>query len=167
MNDTATILLAEDREEDVILIQKAFQKAAIPNPLMVVRDGEQAIDYLAGFGQFSDRAQYPLPILMLLDLKMPGTDGFDVLAWIKTQSHLSMLRVVVLTTSESMRDVQTAYKLGACSFLTKPMDFVGSVEMARQMTQYWLQMNMTAGPSPHSQEKQDQPPIRSAWLLIR
>jgi CheY-like chemotaxis protein len=155
MNDFATILLAEDQEEDVILMQKAFQKAGIPNPLKIVRDGEEAINYLAGFGEFSDRTQYPLPVLMLLDLKMPGTDGFDVLAWIRTQPHLAMLRVVVLTTSDLTSDLQTAYELGACSFLTKPMGFIGSVEIARQMAKYWLQINVTAGPSPRSQEKQD------------
>jgi CheY-like chemotaxis protein len=154
MNDFATILLAEDQEQDVILMQKAFQKTGIPNPLKVVRDGQEAINYLAGCGEFSARAQYPLPVLMLLDLKMPGMDGFDVLAWIRTQPYLAMLRVVVLTTSDLTSDVQTAYELGACSFLTKPRGFIGSVEIARQMTQYWLQTNVTAGPSPHSRARQ-------------
>jgi len=148
VNAAASILLAEDREEDIILIQKAFEKGGIRNPLIVVRDGEEAINYLSGTGRFADRGQFPLPVLFLLDLKMPATDGFDVLRWIKSQPYLSSLRVVVLTSSESMKDVDMAYKLGATSFLVKPMDFANTVELAKTMTKYWLRMNMTSGPTP-------------------
>jgi len=147
MSDGVAILLAEDREEDIILIQKAFEKGGIHNPLFIVRSGEEAINYLSGIGRFSNRTEYPLPVLLLLDLKMPGTDGFDVLRWIKSQESLNSLRTVVLTSSESIRDVDMAYKLGATSFLVKPMDFVDTVEMAKTMTRYWLGMNMTSGPS--------------------
>src|SRR6266481_5133865 len=97
MNATMSILLAEEREEDIILIQKSFKKAEIRNPLFIVRDGEEAINYLSGTARFADRAQFPLPALFLLDLKMPGTDGFDVLLWISTQPDLKRLRVVVPT----------------------------------------------------------------------
>ena len=146
MNTVAAILLAEDREEDIILIQKAFEKGGIHNPLFIVRNGDEAMNYLCGIGRFSDRTQYPLPVLFLLDLKMPGTDGFDVLRWIQTQPYLTGLRTVVLTSSESIRDVDTAYKLGATSFLVKPMDFHDTVQMAKTMTHYWLGMNLTSGP---------------------
>src|SRR4051812_24188581 len=148
MNNASTILLAEDREEDIILVEKAFQKGGIENPIFVVRDGEEAINYLAGVGRFADRLQYPLPILLLLDLKMPGTDGFDVLRWIKTRSELRALRVVVLTSSDAIRDVNRAYQLGASSFLVKPVDFYNTVEMAKTLTRYWLGSNMTSGPLP-------------------
>src|SRR6266436_5952779 len=117
MNDGVSILLAEDREEDIILIRKAFEKGGIHNPVFIVRDGEEAINYLSGVGRYSNRNVYPLPALLLLDLKMPGTDGFDVLRWIKSQPYLNGLRTVVLTSSESIRDVDMAYKLGATSFL--------------------------------------------------
>src|SRR4029077_5000575 len=132
MNHVATILLAEDREDDIQLIEKSFQKAKIFNPLFIVRDGEEAINYLSGAGRYADRAQYPLPALFLLDLKMPGTDGFDVLRWISTQPDLKSLRVIVLTCSESIRDVETAYKLGASSFLVKPMDFSDTIDVVKE-----------------------------------
>jgi CheY-like chemotaxis protein len=146
MNDAGTILLAEDREEDVILIRKAFERGKIPNPLSVVRNGEEAISYLAGAGRFSDRVRHPFPVLLLLDLNMPGTDGFDVLRWVKRQPFLSGLRVVVLTSSEDIRDVNLAYQLGATSFLVKPLDFNNTVIMAETIMDYWLGINMAAGP---------------------
>lgn len=148
MNAVASILLAEDGAEDIILIQKAFEKGGIRNPLFVVRDGAEAIEYLSGGGRYANRRQYPLPVLLLLDLKMPGMDGFDVLSWIKFQPHLSSLRIVVLTSSEAIKDVDKAYKLGATSFLVKPMDFTNTVELAKTMVKYWLVMNMSSGPTP-------------------
>src|SRR6185436_19786504 len=105
MPDRAVILLAEDREDDVLLIRKAFERAHIPNPLYVVNDGEEVIAYLKGEGKFSNRAEYPLPDLVLLDLKMPRVNGFEVLAWIRQQPTLSSLRVLVLTSASEMRDV--------------------------------------------------------------
>src|SRR5205807_1478000 len=99
------ILLAEDREDDIVLIQSALKAASVPYPIHVVRDGEEAIAYLNGDGAYSDRNKYPLPILMLLDLKMPRKDGFEVLEWIRQQVDLRTLRVVVLTSSERIKDV--------------------------------------------------------------
>ena len=158
MNDAATILLAEDREEDVILIRKAFEKAGIRNPLFIVRNGEEAINYLTGVARFSDRRQYPLPALLLLDLKMPGADGFDVLRWLKTQPDLVPLRVVVLTSSEDIRDVNKAYQLGANSFLVKPLDFHNTVAMAETIMDYWLRTNMASGPSPMASPVEESQP---------
>src|SRR2546430_816526 len=117
MPEHALILLVEDREDDVILVRRAFGKANVLNPMHVVRDGAEAIAYLKGEGKYSNRAEYPLPELLLLDLKMPGTDGFEVLKWMRQQPGLQNLRVVVLTSSDQMRDVNTAYQLGANSFL--------------------------------------------------
>jgi CheY-like chemotaxis protein len=148
MNDIATILLAEDREDDIVLIQRAFAKGGIRNPLFVVRNGEEAINYLAGLGCFSDRLLYPLPALLLLDLKMPRADGFEVLRWLQTQPGLAPLRVIVLTSSEDVRDVTKAYQLGANSFLVKPLDFQNTVAMVETITDYWLTINMTSGPAP-------------------
>ena len=143
MPDQAVILLAEDREDDILLIRKAFQQAFINNPLQVVRDGEEAIAYLSGEGKYSNRSEYPLPELMLLDLKMPRMNGFEVLEWIRRQPSLSSLRVVVLTASDLMRDVNTAYKLGANSFLVKPVDFEDVVHMGKFLTTYWLRLSKT------------------------
>src|SRR6476619_4385714 len=121
MNDQALILLVEDRGEDILLIQKAFHRAGVVNPRLAVRDGEQAIAYLSGTGPYSNRAEYPLPWLILLDLKMPRVDGFEVLKWIRSQPELRRLIVVVLTSSEQLKDVNRAYELGANSFMVKPM----------------------------------------------
>jgi CheY-like chemotaxis protein len=107
--EQSLILLAEDREDDIILIRKAFAEAYISNPLQVVRDGEEAIAYLAGNGRYFNRAEYPLPALLLLDLKMPRMDGFEVLKWIRQQPELSSLRIVVLTASDRISDVNIAY----------------------------------------------------------
>src|SRR5256885_11318394 len=153
MNDLPAILLAEDREDDILLIQKAFEKGGIRNPLFIVHDGEEAMNYLSGLGHYSNRTQYPLPALFLLDLKMPGTDGFDVLGWISTQSYLKSLRTVVLTSSDRIRDADAAYKLGATSFLMKPLDFYDTVELAKNMIHYWLKMNVSSGPSAVAQPK--------------
>jgi CheY-like chemotaxis protein len=139
--DQAVILLAEDREDDIVLVRKAFAKAFINNPLQVVRDGAEAIAYLAGIGKYSNRDEYPLPDLFLLDLKMPKVDGFEVLKWLRLHPSLSGLRVVVLTSSEDMRDVNLAYKLGANSFMVKPLDFENLMELTRFLTSYWLQMS--------------------------
>src|SRR6266850_4379035 len=119
MSDQAVILLAEDREDDIVLVRRAFAKAYVLNPLQIVRDGEELVAYLKGEGKYANRAEYPLPDLLLLDLKMPRMDGFQVLEWIRQQPGLSNLRVVVLTSSENMRDVNRAYQLGANSFMVK------------------------------------------------
>src|SRR5215470_13170805 len=109
MPDQSVILLAEDREDDILLVRRSFARAYISNPLQVVRDGVEVISYLEGEGKFANRDEYPLPDLLLLDLKMPRMDGFEVLKWIRTQAGLSTLRVVVLTSSERIRDVNIAY----------------------------------------------------------
>ena len=141
MLDQAVILLAEDREDDILLVLRTLRKAFITNPLQVVRDGDEAIEYLSGEGKYANRAEYPLPALMLLDLKMPRKDGFEVIQWVRQQPGLSALPIVVLTSSENMRDVNTAYKLGANSFLVKPMEFNDFQAMTNFLSQYWLRLN--------------------------
>src|SRR3989442_654748 len=113
MPDISVFLLAEDREDDIILIRRAFHKAHLLNPVQVVRDGEETIAYLKGEGRYANRAEYPLPALLLLDLKMPRKDGFEVLRWIRQEPGLRSLRVVVLTSSDRLQDVNLAYQLGA------------------------------------------------------
>src|SRR5881394_599790 len=103
--DCEVILLAEDNENHVLLIRRAFEQAGLINPLYVVSNGEECVAYLSGQGKYAKRDEYPLPCLLLLDLKMPKKDGFEVLEWLQGQPTLSMLRTVVLTTSEELRDV--------------------------------------------------------------
>jgi CheY-like chemotaxis protein len=135
------ILLAEDNEDHALLTKRAFKQAGLVNPLFVVEDGEQAIAYLKGEGKFSNRSEYPLPTLLLLDLKMPHKNGFEVLEWLRHQPSLSALRVVVLTTSDQIHDVNRAYQLGANSFLTKPVDFRDFVQLSSAIKGYWLWMS--------------------------
>ncbi len=138
MREKALILLVEDRADDVTLMLRSFEKAGIKNPVRVAIDGEEAVAYLSGTGKYSNRDEYPLPELILLDLKMPKMDGFEVLKWIRTHPEFSQLRVVVLTSSDDIRDVNLAYKLGASSFLVKPMDFDRFVELSGFIADNWF-----------------------------
>lgn len=138
MPETKLILLAEDRQDDVEIILKAFERACIVTPVYVVRDGEEAIQYLKGEGAYSNRAEYPLPALFLLDLKMPRVDGFEVLKWVRAQPGLSALPVVVLTSSDAIRDVNRAYELGANSFLVKQMEFEDAIALGHMIYSYWV-----------------------------
>jgi len=106
-----------------------------------VRDGEEAVVYLSGIGKYSNRSEFPLPWLVLLDLKMPRMDGFEVLRWIRQESACKSLTVVVLTSSEQIRDVNRAYSLGANSFMVKPTDFENLVALVQLLDQYWWQYN--------------------------
>ncbi|SRR6266436_8450978 len=143
--DCEVILLAEDNENHVLLVRRAFEQAGLVNPLYVVSNGEEAISYLKGDGKYANRDEYPLPCLMLLDLKMPKKDGFDVLEWLRAQPGFSSLRVVVLTTSEELRDVNRAYRLGANSFLTKPVDFRDFVQLSSAIKGYWIWLSRAPG----------------------
>lgn len=118
MNTQSIFLLVEDNEDDVFFMKRAFQQAGVHNPLQIVRNGEEAIDYLSGQHDYSDRERYPLPDLIFLDLKMPGLNGFDVLKWMREQSLI--VPVVVLTSSPEEIDRQRALDLGAECYLLKP-----------------------------------------------
>ena len=146
MQQLAPILVVEDNENDLTLIRRTLTNACLPNPRHFVESGEDAINYLMGTGPYSDRQKYPFPGLVLLDLKLPRIDGFEVLKWIRSQPALKDLRVVVLTSSSDIRDVNQAYKLGANSFLVKPLEFenVRALFSAIQ----WQLTNTTASPIP-------------------
>ena len=139
--DQPVVLIAEDNENDIAMLQRAFRQASITAPIQYVFNGEQTISYLKGEGRFARREEFPLPDLLLLDLKMPRKSGFEVLEWLRTQPSLSHLRVVVLTTSAELRDVNRAYALGAASFLTKPLDFVEFKDTIQAMYNYWSAFN--------------------------
>lgn len=141
MLDNKIILLVEDEPNDVVLIQRAFQKAGLQNSLKVVRNGDQAIEYLSGEDVYSDRERYPLPFLVLLDLKMPGTDGFEVLEWARNVPSLKRLLIVVLTSSNLQSDVDRAYELGANSYLVKPVEFDDMVNLIKRFEAYWTEIN--------------------------
>lgn len=138
---SSAILLVEDDPNDVLLLRRAFRKANLANPLVAVGDGEQATAYLAGGGEYSDRDRFPLPIIILLDLKLPRRSGLEVLAWLRNQPKLRRLPVVVLTASRELADINTAYELGASSYLVKPVAFDNLVEMVKTLNLYWLILN--------------------------
>ena len=140
-HDEHVILVAEDDENHAFFIQRAFQQANLLNPVHFVADGEQTIAYLAGEGKYANRDEFTLPSLLMLDLKMPNKSGFEVLEWIREHPTLSALRVIVLTTSGASSDINRAYKLGANSFLTKPMNFTDLVQLSRWVKGYWLQFS--------------------------
>lgn len=136
-----TILLVEDDPNDILLTQRAFYKANVKNPVQVLKDGEDVLLYLSGKQMYADRDRYPLPMLMLLDLKLPRKSGFEVLIWLRQQPELKLLPVVVLTSSSENSDIQQAYDLGANSYLVKPVGFDALLEMIKQINLYWLGLN--------------------------
>ena len=119
-NGAAPLLLVEDDPQDLFLLQRALQKAGITLPQRIATNGEQAINYLSGTGHFADRDAFPIPQAMLLDLKMPFFSGFEVLEWMRSQPHLSGVRVIVLTGSSMDNDRKRALALGAEAYLVKP-----------------------------------------------
>jgi CheY-like chemotaxis protein len=125
------ILLVEDEENDALLLRIAFQKAGLKCAIFTVANGLQAQAYLNGDPPYHDRARYPFPALVVLDIIMPIMNGFEVLQWIRQRPELEKLPIVMLTGSDRISDANTAYKLGATSFLVKPMDFNKAPEMSR------------------------------------
>ncbi|WP_413436943.1 response regulator [Sulfuriferula sp. GW1] len=136
-----TLLLVEDDSNDIMLFRRAKDKTNLVNPLQVVEDGEAAVAYLSGQGQYADRNRYPLPALVLLDLKLPRKSGLEVLAWLREQPGLRRLPVVVLTSSKESTDVGLAYDLGANSYLVKPVAFDSLLEMIKALGLYWFILN--------------------------
>jgi len=135
------VLVAEDEPMDVYLLKRAFATPRASIAFQFVSDGQEAIDYLSGADQYADRNVYPLPDLMLLDIKMPRLDGFEVLDWLRKQPGLKRLPVAIFSNSDMERDIHRAYELGANSFLLKPREPEGMSELARRLEEYWLELN--------------------------
>ena len=136
------VLIAEDDPSDVFFLQRAFSAAALPTTsLHFVKDGQEAIDYLEGEKAYSNRDAFPLPDLILLDLKMPRLNGFDVLDWLRKQPQLKRLLVTVLTSSDQPQDINRAYDLGANSYLLKPHSTEHLSDLVKHLQKYWLELN--------------------------
>jgi CheY-like chemotaxis protein len=144
MMHSLSLLLVEDNEDDAFLMKRSLKAAGVEQPLYVVEDGQQAIDYLSGRGQYSDREKYPLPAFIFLDLKLPFKSGHEVLAWIKKQLELSEIIVVILTSSNQPSDLEEAYRLGANSYVVKPPTTEQLVALATAFKNYWLDFNRTS-----------------------
>lgn len=142
MSKPAIILLVEDSEMDVELIQEAFREARLANRIEVAHTGERALDYVRGKGEYADRQIYPLPDIVLLDLKLPGMSGHDVLRHIRETPEVRRLPVIILTSSKDEGDRAMSYDIGANSYLVKPVSFEEFVEVARKVSDYWLVLNV-------------------------
>jgi len=135
------ILLVEDNDDDIFFFQRAMKRAELTHPLFSVKDGRQAINYLDGVGEFADRAQFPLPCLVVLDLKLPHVSGMEVLKWLRTESAVRGTIVIVFTSSHLETDIQGAYKLGANSFIVKPASADRMLQVVKTLFAYWLDVN--------------------------
>ncbi len=135
------ILQVEDEEADITLVRFVCEQAGIANPLHAVTDGQMAIDYLSGTGDFGDRSRHPLPCLILLDLKLPKLTGLEVLAWLRQQPSLKHIVVIVFSSSAHPSDIRRAYDLGANSFVQKPPDLEPTLEIFQLLKAWWLSCN--------------------------
>lgn len=135
------ILLVEDNPDDEALTLRAFSKNKISNQVVVARDGVEALDYLFCTGQYASRDPLLMPAFVLLDLKLPRIDGLEVLRRIRADERTTLLPVVVLTTSKEHQDISEAYRLGANSYIRKPVDFERFLQAVGQLGLYWLSLN--------------------------
>jgi len=135
------ILLVEDEPADAELIQRALKNAGLVNPIRVLTDGEAALDYLLGHGGYQDRDRYPLPQLVLLDLKLPKVNGLAVLQEVKRSEVVRRIPIVVLTSSTQSEDINHAYDRGANSYLVKPVRFADFAKVAAEIKLYWTLLN--------------------------
>ncbi|MBV8878757.1 MAG: response regulator [Planctomycetaceae bacterium] len=140
---TYTLLWIEDDPNDILLGERALRKAGFPKPF-VMRDGEEAIAYLSGKGQYDDRTRFPLPSLVLSDLKLPRVSGFDVLRWMREQDGLRRIPMVMLTSSRQRSDIDAAYESGANGYLVKPIETQQLIEVFHSLHAFWVVHN--AGP---------------------
>jgi CheY-like chemotaxis protein len=138
MSELRPILAAEDEESDRMILKLAFQGAKLPRPLVIVRDGQEAVDYLGGKGRFADRSAHPLPALVVLDLKMPRMNGFDVLAWLANQPEFKELPAVVLSSSSDESDIRKARQVGAREYFVKPHNLEELIKIAIQIHELCL-----------------------------
>lgn len=137
------VLLVEDNDDDIALTIRAFKKQNLSNPIVVARSGREALDYLFRQGMHASRDPEKSPILILLDLKLPGVDGLEVLRRVRADESTKLIPVVILTTSVEDKDKIESYGLGANSYVRKPVNFEQFLDAARQLGLYWLLLNET------------------------
>ena len=135
------ILQVEDEETDIEIMRFVFDRVGITNPLHVVTDGQTAIDYVSGAGDFADRSKHPLPSLILLDLNLPKVSGLEFLTWLRDQAGLRHIVVIVFSSSSEPDDLRRAYDLGANCFIQKPVSISSTMEMVKAFKSWWLDWN--------------------------
>jgi CheY-like chemotaxis protein len=132
-----TVLLVEDDLNDIFLVKRAFKMANLANPLQVVTDGVEAVQYMIGEGRYADREAHPLPHLIVMDLKMPRKNGLEVLEWLKKDGQLKRIPVVIVSSSDQPGDINRAYELGANAYMVKPVDFQSVENLFQSIIHYW------------------------------
>lgn len=142
INESQTILIVEDSDDDFFATMRAFKKSNLANPVQRCTNGDQALDYLFQRGEFSAPGKAPRPGLILLDLNLPGTDGRSILHTIKAEPDLLKIPVVVLTTSNAEHDIEKCYAAGANSYVQKPVDFVEFIRATARLSDYWLNISI-------------------------
>ncbi len=141
MHSNQVILLVEDNPDDEALTLRALKKNNLTNKVVVAHDGVEAVDYLFGTGLYQGRDPEDAPQIVLLDLKMPRMDGFEVLKLLRADPRTKLLPVIILTSSREQQDLVHGYGLGANSYVRKPVDFEQFVEAVKQLALYWLVLN--------------------------
>ena len=146
MRPDDVVLLAEDSEDDLFLMRRAFRKAGVNNRVIEVRDGDEAITYLEGKGRYFDRKQYPLPCVIITDLKMPKVNGFELLRWLHERPEFHPVPKLVLSSSDEPRDREEAASLGACGYFVKPGAVTDLVKVVAEINEDWISQHcpMTA-----------------------
>jgi two-component system response regulator len=148
MTDDATILLVEDNPDDALLTMRALKQGNLGNAVVHARDGVEALEYLFGTGEHEGRRPEELPVVMLLDLKLPRVDGLDVLRRVREDERTKLLPVVILTSSREEQDLMAGYRLGANSYVVKPVEFTEFVDAVRELGLYWVVLNRRIGARP-------------------
>ena len=145
-NGRLRILLVEDEDNDIILVQRATERGGAGHTVYAVRDGEEAVHYLRGEGQYADRQKFPLPNVILSDLKMQSMDGFEFLRWLRGHPECSVIPTIVFSSSRQERDVREAYRLGANSYITKPSTAEELMQVLKATYEYWSRCECPPAP---------------------
>lgn len=143
-NSARVILLVEDGEDDIFFLKHSFAEAEIANPIRVAKDCAEAIRYLGGEGEFANRSNHPLPVLVLLDLKLPDRSGLELLQWVR-KTNIRSMPVIVFTASSNINDVKAAYEAGAASYVVKPLTIEERRRFATLVKDYWIGYNVFPG----------------------
>ena len=133
-----TVMLVDDSEDDLLLMDHATEAAGVDNPIVQLRDGQAAIEYLSGSGEYGNRERYPIPCLVITDLKMPKLDGFDLLKWMSQRPDFDSIPKIVVSSSSEERDRKRAHHLGACAYFQKPLELHRLVELVRHLDDTWI-----------------------------
>lgn len=136
-----TILIVEDDRNDALFLQMALKNVGVTNPVHVAADGQEALDYLAGKGAYSNRERFPIPYLIFLDLKLPQMPGLEVLKWVREKAEFNATVILVLTSSSDPRDIDAAYQLGSNAYLVKPSGLNGLTALANSVKDFWFSKN--------------------------